>query len=241
MKLGKDSALEKLRTSKDDLISALKKESATWDSFDDKEAHEILDIYEKNKYVFSNSVIDTLHTIKVNDAFDCNILKERKTSNGIIIIDSTELYIFKQIGDKLKVINFTVSIKDDYSDIQLFTFNLKQNEKIIDETIETEVWKKFIRCLIYLDFLPTETKYINPNEKFGTRKQGKIINETDQKLILVTKAWNQEYKTKPKTKFYSKDHWGIRWTGIGRKLPKVSFIKGSIKGINKLAEKEIKR
>ena len=133
MKLGKDSALEKLRTSKDDLISALKKESATWDSFDDKEAIEILDIYEKNKYVFSNSVIDTLHTIKVNDAFDCNILKERKTSNGIIIIDSTELYIFQQIGDKLKVINFTVSIKDDYSDIQLFTFNLKQNEKIIDE------------------------------------------------------------------------------------------------------------
>jgi tetrahydromethanopterin S-methyltransferase subunit B len=54
MKLGKDSALEKLRTSKDDLISALKKESATWDSFDDKEAIEILDIYEKNKYVFSN-------------------------------------------------------------------------------------------------------------------------------------------------------------------------------------------
>ena len=93
MKLGKDSALEKLRNSKDDLILALKEDSATWDSFDDKEASEILDIYEKNKYAFSNSVIDTLHTIKVNDAFDCNILKERKTSNGIIIIDSTELYI----------------------------------------------------------------------------------------------------------------------------------------------------
>jgi hypothetical protein len=42
MKLGKDSALEKLRTSKDDLILALKEKSATWDSFDDKEAHEIL-------------------------------------------------------------------------------------------------------------------------------------------------------------------------------------------------------
>jgi hypothetical protein len=123
----------------------------------------------------------------------------------------------------------------------LFTFNLNQNEKIIDENIETEVWKKFIRCLIYLDFLPTEIKYINPNEKFGTRKQGKVINKTEFKVILVTKAWNQEYKTRPKTKFYSKDHWGIRWTGLGRKIPKVTFIKGSIKGLNKQAEKEIKR
>jgi hypothetical protein len=54
MKLGKDSALKKLRNSKDSLIQALKNKSATWDSFDDKEASEILDIYEKNKYVFSN-------------------------------------------------------------------------------------------------------------------------------------------------------------------------------------------
>jgi hypothetical protein len=241
MKLGKDSALEKLRTLKDSLIQALKDNSDTWDNFDNKEANELLDIFEKNKYVFSNSVIDTLHTIKINDEFDCNILKERKTSNGIIIVDSNELYIFQQIEDKLKVINFTVSIKDDYSDIQLFTFNLNQNEKIIDKNIETEVWKKFIRCLIYLDFLPTETKYIKPNEKFGTRKQGKIINETEYKVILVTKAWNQEYKTRPKTKFYSKEHWGIRWTGVRRQIPKVTFIKGSIKGLNKLAEKEIKR
>jgi hypothetical protein len=241
MKLGKDSALEKLRTLKDSLIQALKDNSDTWDNLDNKEANELLDIFEKNKYVFSNSVIDTLHTIKINDEFDCNILKERKTSNGIIILDSNELYIFQQIGDKLKVINFTVSIKDDYSDIQLFTFNLNQNEKIIDKNIETEVWKKFIRCLIYLDFLPTETKYIKPNEKFGTRKQGKIINETEYKVILVTKAWNQEYKTRPKTKFYSKEHWGIRWTGVRRQIPKVTFIKGSIKGLNKLAEKEIKR
>jgi hypothetical protein len=241
MKLGKDSVLEKLRTLKDSLIQALKNNSDTWDNFDDKEANELLDIYKKNKYVFSKSVIDTLHRIKINDEYDCNILKERKTSNGIIIVDSSELYIFQQFGDKLKVIDFTVSIKDDYSDIQLFTFNLNQNEKIIDERIETEVWKKFLRCLIYLDFLDTETRYINPNEKFGTRKQGKIINETDQKLILVTKAWNQEYKTKPNTKFYSKGHWGIRWSGIGKKESKLTFIKGSIKELNKPAEKEIKR
>ncbi|SDY12732.1 hypothetical protein SAMN05444411_1324 [Lutibacter oricola] len=241
MKLGEDSSLEILRTSKDNLIHKLKEKSPTWEDSDDIEINQLLDVYEKNKYVFSNSVIDTLYTIKVNDEFDCNILKERKTLNGIIILDSTELYIFQEIGEKLKVMNFKVSIKDDYSDIKIFTFNLNENEKIIAENIETEVWKKFLRCLIYLDFLPTETKYINPNEKFGTRKQGKVINKTDHKIILVTKAWNQEYKTKPNTKFYSKAHWGIRWTGSGRTTPKITFIKGSLKGLNKPAEKEIKR
>jgi hypothetical protein len=241
MKLGENSSLEILRTSKISLINVLKEKSPNWDESSNIEVNKLLDIYEKNKYVFSNSVIETLNTIKINDEFDCNILKQRKTSNGIIILDSTELYIFQEIKGKLKVMNFTVSMKDDYSDIKLFTFNLNENEKIVAEDIETEVWKKFLRCLIYLDFLPTETKFINPNEKIGTRKEGKIINETDHKIILVTKAWNQEYKTKPNIKFYSKAHWGIRWTGIGRTIPKISFIKGSLKGLNKQAEKETKR
>lgn len=241
MKLGKDSSLEILRTSKEKLIQSLKENSPDWSDSDDNEISLFLDINDKNKYIFSNSVIDTLHTIKVQDQFDCNILKERKSSNGIIIMDSTELYIFEEINEKLKVMNFTVSLKDNYSDLKIFTFNLNDNEKIIAEDIETEVWKKFLRCLIYLDFLPTEIKYINPKEKFGTRKQGKVINETDQKIILVTKAWNQEYKTAPNTFFYSKPHWGIRWSGVGRTIPKVTFIKGSLKELNKPAEKEMKR
>jgi hypothetical protein len=52
MKLGKDSALEKLRTSKDKLIQLLKDNSNTWDDFDDKEANELFYVFEKDKSVY---------------------------------------------------------------------------------------------------------------------------------------------------------------------------------------------
>lgn len=241
MKLGKKSSLDILGKAKTKLIQRLKEVSPEWKISDDQEIELFLELKYKNKYVFSNSVLNTLHTIVIKDEFDCNILKQRKTSNGIIIIDPTELYIFQEIKGKLKVMNFTVSIKDNFSDINLFTFNLKKNERIIEENIKTEVWKKFLRCIVYLDFLPTELKYIDPKGKAGTRKDGQVLNETDHTIILVTKAWNQEYRTLPGTKFFSRSHWGIRLTGEGRTIPKVTFIKGSFKEINKPAEKEIKR
>ena len=92
-----------------------------------------------------------------------------------------------------------------------------------------------------MDFLETEIKYINPKGKIGSKKEGKVFNDTDQTIILVTKAWNQEYRTLPGKKFFSSPHWGIRWTGEGRTVSKLTFIKGSFKEINKPAEKEIKR
>ncbi|WP_163401311.1 hypothetical protein [Flavobacterium fluviatile] len=57
----------------------------------------------------------------------------------------------------------------------------------------------------------------------------------------MTKAWNQKYETLPNTKYLSKAHWGIRWTGEGRKSPIMTFIKASLKEMNKLPEKETKR
>lgn len=241
MKLGKNSSLDILGKAKSKLIQTLKGISPEWNTSDDQEIELFLGLKDKNKYVFSNSVLNTLHTIAIKDEFDCSILKDRKTANGIIIIDPTELYIFQEINGKLKVMNFTVSIKDNYSDIKIFTFNLNENERIIEENIETEVWKKFLRCVVYLDFLPTQIKYIDPKGKAGTRKDGKVINETDHTIILVTKAWNQEYRTLPGTKYFSRSHWGIRLTGEGRTVPKVTFIKGSFKEIHKSAEKETKR
>ena len=239
MKLDKNFSLEILKDKKEKLIKSFSDNSSI-DS-NDKELHQLLETDNKLKYIFSKSVIQTLDSIKIGNKFDFNILKERTTKNGIIIIDKTELYIFQEQQDKLRVMNFTISIKENYSDQQVFTFNLEKNQEIVDDTIEEHVWKKFLQCIIYLDFLPTETKYIKPNEKTGTRKTDKIINNTDNELILVTKAWNTEYKTELGKEFYSKPHWGIRWTGSGRNISKVVFVNGSFKKLNKKPEKETKR
>lgn len=239
MILDKKSCLEVLINKNEHILSEVEKHNKTDAGLD--ELNEVIKTFNKKKYIFSKTVIDTLDTIKIKDEFDCNILKERKTSKGIILLNESELYIFEEINQKLRVLNFTVSVKKDYSDFNFFTFNLEDNKTIVDNNIEHDVWKRFLQCLIYLDFLETEIKYINPKESTGTKKTDKIVNKTDNSFILVTKAWNQNYKTLPNTKFYSKPHWGIRWTGIGRTTPKMVFVKGAFKEMNKKAEKELKR
>jgi hypothetical protein len=69
----------------------------------------------------------------------------------------------------------------------------------------------------------------------------KIINKLNDKFIYVTKAWNNNYKTLPNVKYLSRAHWGVRWTGVGREIPKLTFIKASLKEMDKKPEREIKR
>jgi len=239
MILDKKISLEYLRKDKTRIISELKSKSRNDNEWDEMNA--LLDIESKSKYLFSKSVSDSLHTIKIKDEFDCNILRNRKTINGIILLNTNELYIFNTIGENLRVLYLKTDLKNDFADILIFTFKIYTNKKIIDISIESDIWKRFLQSIIYLDFLPTEIKYINPKEKIGQTRKDKIINKLNEKFILVTKAWNQSYKTLPNTKYLSKAHWGIRWTGKGRTIPIMTFIKASLKEMNKKPEKESKR
>ena len=131
--------------------------------------------------------------------------------------------------------------KTDSSDVLLFSFYLKKNKLVAAKDIDQRIIAKFLQCFIYLEFLPIDIIFIKPNEKFGTRNTGKVINITKDEFIIVSKAWNEEYKTLPNTKYISREHWGIRWTGIGRTIAKITFIKTSFKEMNKKAGKEIER
>ena len=231
--------LEFLKRNKEKIINTLKEKKP--EDKDWEELYALLKTENKPKYIFSKSVIETLDTIKVNLDFDCNILLSRKIKNGIFILDKNQMYIFNTVGEVLRVKYLKYYSETDSSDIQMFSFYLKENRKVIAQEIESGNTTKFLRCCIYLEFLPIETKFIKPSEKFGTKKSGKILNKTKDEFIIVTKAWNQQYKTLPNTKYISRAHWGIRWTGKGRKTQKVTFIKASFKEMNKRPEREIKK
>lgn len=238
MILDNNSCLEFLKRNKEKLITKFKEKSPEDDDWE--ELYSLLNLENKLKYIFSKSVIETLDTIKVNLDFDCNILLSRKIKNGVYILDKNQMFLFNTVEEVLRVIYFKYYPKTDSSDVQMFSFYLKENRKVIAQEAENGNTTKFLRCCMYLEFLPIETKYIQPSEKFGTKKTGKIINKTKDEFIIVTKAWNQEYKTLPNTKYISRAHWGIRWTGKGRKIPKMTFIKASFKEMNKKPEKELK-
>jgi hypothetical protein len=64
---------------------------------------------------------------------------------------------------------------------------------------------------------------VEPGRKYGTKKSGKLINTfTDIPLTIVNSKWNI---TSIRTEgFEVKGHFALRWTGEGRKIPKMVFI-----------------
>lgn len=205
-------------------------------------AKDLLSIEGKPKYIFAGTVKDTLHTIKIKDKFDCNVLLKLKKTAAYICIDHRELFIYALQGNHMRIAHMTLQKrggKIDQYEWYLFKFDITDNAVVIGKDAGDFQWQRFLRCLIYLEFLPTEFKYINANQKYNTRdRHNKIINKTNHNFILVTKAWNYEYRTKLGEKFYSAAHWGIRWTGKGRTTPSMVFVKGSMKQRTQKAGKD---
>lgn len=85
--------------------------------------------------------------------------------------------------------------------------------------LEEQIYKLF--CFFYLsenDFIVVE-----PGRKHGTRKEGKLINSLDVPVTIVNSNWNI---TSIRTEgFGVRGHFAIRWSGKGRSIPKMVFIK----------------
>lgn len=238
MILNEKSILRYFERNTDYFMDAMKSKAPDDDDDDWEEMEALFDTPNKIKYVFAKSVLNTLDTIRIKDDFDCNILHSRKTINGVFILSEKEIYIVHSTQEKIRVLYLNIIVEEDATDVQLFTFNLVKNEKVLDPTIDNNTWKKFLQCLIYLDFLPTDVKYIKPGMKHGTKKGDQFLNRTNDNVILITKNWNTDYKTEPGTSFLSRSHWGIRWTGKGRSIPKLVYVQSSLKELNKPAQKK---
>lgn len=201
-------------------------------------------LYDKNKkkYLFSKKVMGSLESIKINK-IDYNLLAHRKTQSGIFIIDKDRYYTFLEKNNSLRVAllerTFTQNEQTNIGQIitSFFFFQLNEEKFSISDNTEDEKWETFLKLIIYLDFLPITTVYIDTNKKHIDKDKNKIYNALDDGIIYVNKDWNQEYKTKEGTKFISRAHWGVRWTGKGRVKPKLVFVKSSLKQMTRKARR----
>jgi hypothetical protein len=63
---------------------------------------------------------------------------------------------------------------------------------------------------------------VMPGQRYGTRKEGKIINSLKESIIVVNSCWN--IKIIRTEGFPVRGHAAIRWTGEGRSIAKLVYI-----------------
>jgi hypothetical protein len=96
--------------------------------------------------------------------------------------------------------------------------------------------KKFIQLLLFIELSDTGIELLEPNQKTGTRKSGKVFNQTKTKIVVVDSKWNtMSVRTEG---FLVSGHWRMQPCGTGMMERRIIWIdsfqkNGYVKGRSK--------
>lgn len=76
--------------------------------------------------------------------------------------------------------------------------------------------------LCFIELTDNEVVVVEPKAKYGTRKQGKIINTLPFPITVVTNTWN--VMTVRSEGFPVRGHVHLFWTGPGRTIPRLKYV-----------------
>lgn len=178
------------------------------------------------------TVVEKLEYLKVkrkNDIFDWKVF------NGIPKGQYTYIYPDNRLF-RVMVTENTVSVMD-------LKFHFNKNSNLNGQAYWTFLYmdtitgercghvhdvqgrkteEEFYKLMCFIHLSETEENIIESGKKWGTRKTGKIINTFPFDLLRIDSTWN--VSSIRIDEFGVKGHFAIRWTGKGRKIPKMVWI-----------------
>ena len=191
---------------------------------------------DNKSYWITSTVLDKLNLLKVkrndNNEFDWSIFKDiRSEKITLIFPDNRLLRMETQQGSVLTFMHLKF-VKDEGStgdgEVKWDNFwaDLSIPNRLSENFTEKEIKNidEFIyKLLIFFYLSENELNVLQPNEKHGTKKTGKIVNELPFPLTVVDNNWN--VTSIRLDGFGVKGHFAVRWTGKGRTTPRMVFIK----------------
>lgn len=197
---------------------------------------------DQTAYYITNTVLDKLdllkikkiHTDGVGEHYDWTFFKNIKNQKVTLIFPDNSLLRCQFVDDVIQFckINFEYKKGSNQGNMDwvMFYVNRITGEQCDHfNHIDVKTIEKFVYCLLAFFYLSdNELIIVSPGHKYGTRKEGKLINTfKDIPITIVNSNWNI---TSVRTEeFGVRGHFAIRWSGEGRTIPKMVFIEPFIK------------
>ena len=202
---------------------------------------------DQRAYYIADTVVDKIDLLKLKKKqdghYDWTVFNGLKDQKMTFIYSNNSLIRFCVYKGFLCFCLMESSKPDEKGRVSLnyhiFHYNQNDNKfsgnwnELNTINVEERIYK--LLCFFYLG--NNEMVIVEPSKKYGTRKEGKIINTfKDLPITVVNSNWNI---TSIRTEgFDVRGHFAIRWTGEGRKIPKMVFIepfkkKGYVRGLKK--------
>ena len=156
----------------------------------------ILDDSQNKNLLFTKTAIEVCKKIKV-DKFKPSILKIKTPKKYTFLIDDKHFYRVFLNGSEILVLHIK---KEDLANGQSYlsydSFKILPNENRVvyppnqNDYLNDKHFVEFIKLLIFTEYSELQEVVIKPNQSYGTKKQGKYLNETSQNFVLVDSTWN---------------------------------------------------
>lgn len=201
------------------------------------------------KLVFSKKSIDNLVNYVVPKEIRVEVLRVLPNRKDIIQLDERTCIQYKKTDDILSVMFHFTKQGDELTYMNYFEINLvsgkvttdnklnNTNEIMDMEKLIEHFYSKFLVVVTYLELTEVTLNVLQGGGSYGTKKGGKIKNDTHNKYILVNTNWN--VTTIRLDEFSVRGHFRLQPCGVGRKQYKYVYIEPYTKGgIKRLAQKK---
>jgi len=202
------------------------------------------------RLIFSKKSLDNLSNYKVPKDIRIEVLKTLPNRMDVIQLDEnvamryvkTDKMVYvsfnslERTNQGLFVVFFSINLETGYVASDNYDF---QTDKMLEfDDIKERYYNKFMLVVTYLELTPVTYNFIDGKQSYGTKKEGKIKNETNKRFILVNTNWNVE--TISLCDVHVRGHWRLQPCGVGRSQYKYIFIDSYDKGITRrLPQKEL--
>ena len=150
----------------------------------------MLDIDKVKVYLIRKTVQEMCAKINFKDEKKFDYLDKISEGNKILVLDENRFYKYYRDGYRIVVCYFEKG-KLSYN-YTMFNFELDMKfESKPNVARAQEIEERFIQLVMFLEYAPHTTKLLAPNQKDGTRNDGKVINDSTYGLIIVDSEWNK--------------------------------------------------
>lgn len=155
----------------------------------------ILDDSQNKNLLFTNTALEIANKIKI-DKFKPSILKLGVRKKYTFLMGSDSFYRISLNDNNILVLHIK---KEQLADGRFYlsynSFKIFPNEERVDyvkspDYLNDDDFARFLKLLIFTEYSELQEVVIKPNQSYGTKKQGKYLNETNKDFILVDSTWN---------------------------------------------------
>lgn len=167
-----------------------------------KELYDLLVSHGNVNYLMTKPSLDISEKIKIADnKFNGTIYKGLYSNKKRTILIDDKLFFRYLVTDTSILCIWVIAEpvihqgrEQNYLRYTTFRINTQTGDISLPNSDKEEtkmLFKKFLQILTFLEFSELETITLKPRTKYGTKKQGKYMNESGEDVTLVDSTWNK--------------------------------------------------